>query len=148
MQPHTDGGRPLPRRTPISSTHFDAAKEHRLTIQRCPRDGFFFYPRSRCPHCLADDWTWEEMSGRGVVYAFTIDRVGHDPAQRARLPLVVAVIDLEEGARLTSNIVECAPEAVDVGMPVEVVFEDLGPETLIQFRPYQVSERIREGVSR
>ncbi len=75
------------------------------------------------------------MSGRGVVYAFTVDRIGHDPAQRSRLPLVVAAIELEEGPRMTSNVVECSPEEIRVGMAVEVVFEDLDRETLILFRP-------------
>ena len=135
MQPHSDAGRPLPRRTPTSQAFFDAAKAHRLDLQRCPRDGLFFYPRTRCPECLGDDWSWETLSGRGVVHAFTVDRVGHDPAQRPRLPLVVAIVELEEGPRLTSNIVDCAPESIEVGMPVEAVFEDLGPETLVQFRP-------------
>jgi len=135
MQPVSGDGRPLPRRTPISSAYFDAAKEHRLVLQRCPRDGVFFYPRTRCPECLGDDWSWETMSGRGVVYSFTVDRVGHDPAQRARLPLVIAIVELEEGPRLTSNIVECSPEEVDIGMSVEVVFEDFDRESLIQFRP-------------
>jgi len=75
------------------------------------------------------------MSGRGVVHAFTVDRVGHDPAQRSRLPLVVAAIELEEGPRMTSNVVECLPEEIRVGMAVEAVFEDLDRETLILFRP-------------
>lgn len=135
MQPMTEGGRPLPRRTPISAPFFDAARDEKLVLQRCPRDGFFYYPRTRCPECLGDDWEWEQVSGRGVVYAFTIDRVGHDPAQRGRLPLVVAAIDLEEGVRLTSNVVGCDPESVRVGMEVEVVFEDLERETLVLFQP-------------
>ena len=75
------------------------------------------------------------MSGRGVVHAFAIDRVGHDPAQRSRLPLVIAAVDLEEGPRLTTNIVGCAPEDVVVGMEVEVCFEDVGDESLIHFQP-------------
>jgi uncharacterized OB-fold protein len=135
MQPLASNGQPLPRRTPTSAVFFDAAREHRLVNQRCPRDGFFFYPRSRCPTCLGDDWSWETMSGRGVVHAFTVDRIGHDPAQRSRLPLVVAAIELEEGPRMTSNVVECSPEEIRVGLPVEVVFEDLDRETLILFRP-------------
>ncbi len=135
MQPLSGTGRPLPRRTPISSTYFDAAREHRLVLQKCPRDGFFFYPRNRCPACLGDDWSWQTPSGRGVVYAFTIDRVGHDPAQRSRLPLVVAVIELDEGPRMTANVLDCDPEEVEVGMRVEAVFEDLDRETLVQFRP-------------
>ena len=75
------------------------------------------------------------MSGRGVVHAFAIDRVGHDPAQRSRLPLVIAAVDLEEGPRLTTNIVGCAPEDVVVGMEVEVCFEDVDEESLVHFQP-------------
>ena len=135
MQPHSESGRPLPRRTPVSAPYFDAAREHRLVIQQCPRDGLFFYPRTRCPECLGDDWSWETMSGRGIVHAFAIDRVGHDPAQRPRLPLVIAAVDLEEGPRLTMNIVDCSPEDVVVGMEVEVSFEDVDDVSLIHFRP-------------
>ena len=104
-------------------------------MQRCPRDGFFFYPRNRCPSCLGDDWSWEEASGRGTVHAFTIDRVGHDPGQRERLPLVIAVIELEEGPRMTANVLECDPEEVEVGLAVEATFERIEGATLIQFRP-------------
>lgn len=134
-QPFNDEGRPLPRRTPTSAPYFDALREGRLRLQRCPRDGFFFYPRSRCPDCLGDDWSWEDVSGRGTVYSFTVDRVGLDPAQRSRIPLVIAIVELEEGPRLTSNVVGCTPEAVSVGLPVVATFEDLGSETLVHFQP-------------
>ena len=134
-QPMAGNGRPLPRRTPISAPYFDAAKQGQLVIPRCPRDGFFFYPRNRCPECLADDWVWEQVSGRGTLYAFTIDRVGHDPAQRSRLPLIVAAVDLDEGPRLTTNLVDCTPDDVEIGMPLEVAFEELDGEALILFKP-------------
>ncbi len=134
-QPFNDEGRPLPRRTPTSAPYFDAAREGRVRLQRCPRDGFFFYPRSRCPDCLGDDWAWEDVSGRGTVYSFTVDRVGLDPAQRRRIPLVIAIVELEEGTRLTTNLVGCKPEEVEVGLPVVATFEDLGPETLSHFQP-------------
>jgi uncharacterized OB-fold protein len=134
-QPFNDEGRPLPRRTPTSAPYFDALREGRLRLQRCPRDGFFFYPRSRCPDCLGDDWSWEDVSGRGTVYSFTVDRVGLDPAQRSRIPLVIAIVELEEGPRLTSNVVGCTPAAVSVGLPVVATFEDLGSETLVHFQP-------------
>ena len=134
-QPFAENGRPIPRRTPTSAPYFDAAREGKLRLQECPRDGFFFYPRSRCPKCLQDDWSWKDVSGRGEVYSYTVDRVGLDPAQRARLPLVVAIVELEEGPRLTTNIIGCEADAVSVGMSVEVSFEDLGRETLIHFKP-------------
>lgn len=134
-QPYAENGRPLPRRTPTSAPYLDAAREGRLHLQRCPRDGFFFYPRTRCPVCLGDDWVWEDVSGRGRVHSYTVDRVGLDPAQRERLPLVVAIVELEEGPRLTTNIVGCEPGAVSIGMTVEATFEDLGSETLVLFQP-------------
>lgn len=134
-QPFAENGRPIPRRTPVAAPFFDAAREGRLRLPRCPRDGFFFYPRSRCPVCLGDDWEWADASGRGKVLSHTVDRIGLDPTQRERIPLVIAIIELEEGPRLTSNVIECAPEAVRVGLEVEATFEDLGSETLVHFRP-------------
>ncbi len=135
-QPYDEAtGRPIPRRTPTSAPFFDAAREGRLRLQKCPRDGFFFYPRSACPHCLGEDWQWQDVSGRGTVYSYTVDRVGLDPTQRARLPLIVAIVELEEGPRMTTNLVGCAPEAVSVGQAVEATFEDLGKETLVHFQP-------------
>lgn len=134
-QPLASDGRPIPRRTPTSAPYFDAARAGKLVLQRCPRDGFFFYPRARCPVCLRDDWKWEPVSGRGTVYSFTVDRAGLDPAQRSQVPLVVAAVELEEGPRMTTRIVGCKPEDVSVGQRVEVRFEDLGSETLIHFAP-------------
>jgi len=133
MQPVSEDGRPIPWRTPISAPYFDAARVGRLILQRCPRDGFFAHPRQRCPTCLGDDWEWQELSGRGTLHSFTIDRVGHDPALAKECPLVVILVDLEEGPRIASRLVACPPEEVRIGMPVEVAFEDLGPESLIHF---------------
>lgn len=134
-QPFAENGRPIPRRTPTSAPYFDAARAGRLSLQKCPRDGFFFYPRSRCPECLQADWSWEDVSGRGTLYSYTVDRVGLDPAQRERIPLIVALVELDEGPRLTTNLVDCTPESISIGMTVSVTFEDLGEETLIHFRP-------------
>ena len=131
-------GRPLPWPNPTTQPFFDAASEGRLDLQRCPRDGFFFYPRSRCPGCLGDDWTWETVSGRGVVAAVTVDRLGHDPALAADVPYVVAIVALEEGPRMPARIVECDvddPGALRVGLPVEACFESIDAVTLVRFRP-------------
>ena len=130
-----EDGRPVPLPNPTTQPYFDAAREGRLVLQRCPRDGFFFYPRSRCPGCLGDDWEWEEVSGRGHVHAFTIDRIGHDAALASRAPFVIAVVELEEGPRLTSGIIGCALEDVHVDMPVEATYEHLTEATLIHFQP-------------
>jgi uncharacterized OB-fold protein len=131
----SETGRPLPIPNPTTRPYFDAAREHRLELQRCPRDGFFFYPRSHCPRCLGDDWEWQPVSGRGEVHAFTVDRIGHDPALAPQVPLAIAVVELEEGPRMTANIVGCEPEEIRVGQPLEVCFEDVDEHTLVHFRP-------------
>jgi len=128
-------GRPLPWPNPTTQPFFDAAAQGRLDLQRCPRDGFFFYPRSRCPECLSDDWTWQTVSGRGEVVAVTVDRLGHDPALRADVPYVVAIVALEEGPRMPARIVECDEDALRVGLEVEACFETIDDVTLVRFRP-------------
>jgi uncharacterized OB-fold protein len=134
-------GRPLPRAIPTTQPYFDAAREGRLRLQCCPRDGVFFYPRSHCPDCWQTDWEWNDMSGRGEVYSFTIDRIGHDPALAGDVPFVIALVTLEEGARVVANVVACAPEEVYVGMPVEATFESYTPAgggdavALLRFQP-------------
>ena len=72
---------------------------------------------------------------RETAYSYTVDRVGLDSTQRARLPLIIAIVELEEGPRMTTNLIGCAPEAVSVGQAVEATFEDLGKETLVHFQP-------------
>jgi uncharacterized OB-fold protein len=75
------------------------------------------------------------VSGRGEVHAFTVDRIGHDPALAPQVPLAIAVVELEEGPRMTANIVGCEPEEIRVGQPLEVCFEDVDEHTLVHFRP-------------
>ena len=128
-------GRPLPSPTPVSQPFFDAARRRELVLQRCPRHGFFHYPRSRCPYCLGDDWTWETASGRGELHAFTIDRVGHDPALADRIPFAIGVVELEEGPRMTANIVGCELDELRVGLPLKAVYEDVDETTLVRFAP-------------
>lgn len=135
MMRYANDGRPLPTPTDTSLPFFEGAREGKLVLQRCPRDGFFFYPRSRCPHCLSDDWQWETVSGRGSVHAFTIDRVGHDPALASQVPFAIAIVELEEGPRMSANIVGCDVDSVAVGMPVQASFEDIDDITLVRFQP-------------
>ena len=133
-------GRPLPRPAPSTLPFFEAAAEGRLALQRCPRDGLFYHPRTHCPSCWGTDFTWETLSGRGQVYSFTIDRVGHDPALRKDVPFAIALVELDEGPRVVANVVGCDVEDVCVGLPVEAVFETFTASggddvTLLRFRP-------------
>lgn len=114
---------------PPASEHakpfWDATRDRRLLLQYCREDEKpVHYPREVCPRCLGTELEWRRASGRGTVYAFTVNHVpgtasGHSP------PYVVALVDLEEGVRLMTNIVGCAPSDVRVGMGVAVTWEPL-----------------------
>jgi uncharacterized OB-fold protein len=127
---------PLPRPDKDSQAYWDAARRHELVLQRCSEcNRFRFYPRSICPYCLSDQFEWRRASGRGAIYSFTIIHRPPVPAFRDRVPYVLALIDLEEGVRMMSNVVDCDPHSVEIGMAVEVIFEDITEEiTLPKFR--------------
>jgi uncharacterized OB-fold protein len=127
--------RPLPVPDGDTKPYWDAAREHRLVIQRCQAcQQAIFYPRSLCPHCMSDQIAWLDASGKGTIYSYTV--VHRAPAQFAEdVPYVVALIDLAEGVRLMSNVVDCAPSDVRIGAPVEVTFDNVTPEiSLPKFR--------------
>jgi uncharacterized OB-fold protein len=127
--------KPLPKPTPTSRPFWEAAKRHELVLQRCDACArFIYYPRPRCPYCFADRLSWRRVSGRGAVYSFTIVRRASSRAF-ADGPYVLAVVELQEGVRMTTNIV-APPETVQVGMPVQAFFDDVTPEhTLVKFKP-------------
>ena len=131
--------KPVPVVNPWAKPFWDAARENKLIIQKCSDCGtYIFYPRIACPNCFSDNVAWVEASGRGTVYSYTIVENNAPSAFIADLPYVVAVIKLEEGVQLLSNIVGCAPGDVSCDMPVEVVFEKLTEDfTLPKFKPRQ-----------
>ena len=117
--------KPVPRPSPESLPYWQAAREHRLVIQHCDACGQYWFPPSQsCPHCLASNFSWSPVSGRGKVFSFvTYHRVYH-PAFAKEVPYVVALVELDEGPRLLTNIVGVPPEQVVCDMPVQVMFED------------------------
>ncbi|MHB1420296.1 MAG: Zn-ribbon domain-containing OB-fold protein [Bacillota bacterium] len=129
--------KPLPEPDSDSRYFWDQAREHRLVAQYCSScQSFFFYPRSFCPECLSPETEWKEVSGRGAVYTYTVVRRSPSPAFQQDVPYVLAVVELAEGIRLMTNVVGCPPESVKVGMPVEVVFEDVTANiSLPKFKP-------------
>jgi hypothetical protein len=129
--------KPLPRIDEESKGFWEACQRHELYLQRCRACGTFRHsPRALCPACLSSDTEWVRSSGRGTVYTFTVTYQNQAAGFRDELPYVLAYVELEEGVRLLTNIVGCAPDAVRIGMPVEVVFDDVTPEvTLPRFRP-------------
>jgi uncharacterized OB-fold protein len=123
-----DYNRPLPVPDGDTKPYWDAAKEHRLLIQRCQDcEQAIFYPRSLCPHCMSDRIDWIEATGKGRVYSYTVVHQS-PPAFADSVPYVVALIDLDEGVRLMSNVVGSPPAAVKIGARVEVEFDDVTPE--------------------
>lgn len=127
---------PPPPVTVETQPFWDASAEGRLVLPRCQRcSTVIWYPRSFCPECHSDGVDWFEASGRGTVYSFSIVRKGDGPFREAS-PYVLAYVELEEGPRLLTNIVDCDPEAVAIDQAVEVVFADTGKGTAVpRFRP-------------
>ena len=129
---------PLPVPSPETRPFWDAAKRHELVLPRCrPCGAFFYYPRGACPRCLSADLEWLPVSGRGTLHTFTVVARG-----QKGFPLgpayVLAIVELEEGPRMMTNLVDVAPDpaTIRIGMPVEVVFQDATPEiALPRFRP-------------
>ena len=116
---------------------WDAAREGRFLIRRCRSCGeAHHYPRPFCPTCWSDEVDWEDASGRATLYTWSTVFNNDLPPFNERLPYVVAAVDLAEGPRVMSNIVDCDPAALTVGMAVEVTFRSLTPEISAPvFRP-------------
>lgn len=127
--------RPRPALTRDNQFWFDAAKEHRLVIQRCAGCGALRHPpRPRCDKCGSYEWNELEASGRGTVYSYVVNHHPQIPA--FDYPLAVGLIELEEGTRLVADIVGIDPSEVSIDMPVEVEFIDHDPDlTLPAFHP-------------
>ncbi len=128
----------LPRPTPDSQPFWDALRRHELHLQRCRAcTQAFFYPRNVCPHCLSSDLEWFRSSGRGRLHTFVISHAApkNSPLEA---PFVIAIVELEEGPRLLTNLVgvEPDPRQIRCEMPVEIEFADVTDEfTLPRFRP-------------
>ena len=128
-------GIPLPRPTRLSRPHWEGCREGVLRVQRCRACGqFVFIPQPICTRCQADALDWVASSGRGVVYSYTV--VHRPPRPAFAAPYVVAIVELEEGWHMLSNLVDVAPDAVHVGMPVAVRFRAMSDAiTLPYFGP-------------
>ncbi len=137
------GERVLPAPAPLvlpEVKHFwDATAEGRLLLARCEDcQTLIWYPRPFCPSCASLKVGWFEASGRGSVYSFTVNRRGQADLSEYKDAgvYVLAYVELDEGPRMMTNIVECDPDTVKIGLRVEVVFHDTGQGTALpRFRP-------------
>ena len=116
-----------------------AANDGRFLVKHCNACGeYHFYPRPFCPHCWSTDVEWFEASGRATLYTWSVVHVNELPPFNERLPYVAALVDLEEGPRMMSNVVDCEFDELRADMPLEVVFQEVSDDpqfTLARFRP-------------
>lgn len=117
--------------------YWDAARAGNLLVKRCDDCGeIHFYPRPFCPRCWSTRVEWIEASGKATLYTWSVVYRNDLPPFPERVPYVAAVVDLEEGPRMQTNVVECDFDALRVGMPLEVVFRSTSETfTIPVFRP-------------
>jgi hypothetical protein len=140
MSGHRDAvltrGLPLPLPTRDSAPFYEAARRGELRFQQCRACGRFrHYPRPTCPACLSREHAWTRATGRGTVWTWTIVRGPTLPAFEPQLPYNVVDVLMEEGVHFVSQILDCPPDAIRAGLPVEAVFVPASEEiTLVKFR--------------
>jgi uncharacterized OB-fold protein len=132
-----DDAKPLPKPNADTRAFWKGCREHELRFQRCEHCGHVRWPPSTiCPVCHSDGADWMVSSGRGKVFTFVVYHQAYHPAFEGNLPYVVAIVELEEGPHLLTNIVGCPPDAVRCDMAVEVIWDDVTEAfSLPKFQP-------------
>jgi uncharacterized OB-fold protein len=132
-----DAGKPRPRISPDNAPFWDGCRRHELQLPFCAACGKAHLPPGPvCPFCFDDRLDWRRASGRGTVTSFTVVHQPWFPAFKAEIPYNVVQVELAEGPRLAANLVAAPNTALHIGLPVEVVFDDVAPDlTLPRFKP-------------
>jgi uncharacterized OB-fold protein len=126
----------LPLITTSNKPFWDAARRHELVIYKCRNCGAAYSQVTACTACDKPDMAWVKVGGKGEVFTFCVYHQPFHPAWKDDIPYNVAYVKLDEGPLLMTNIVGCANEDIHIGIPVEVVFEDINEQvTLLKFRP-------------
>lgn len=129
-------GRPLPHPSDLSRPHWQGGREGRLLVQRCDAcGGYVFVPRIACTHCFADALRWVESAGLGTVYSYTI--VHRAPHPGFEPPYCAAIVELDEGWHMLTNIVATPLDEIRVGMRVLVRFDEIDGAVLPMFAPVE-----------
>jgi uncharacterized protein len=130
--------KPMPEPTPVTEPFWNALREHKIRIQYSPSsDRYVFYPRVLAPRTLADDLEWREISGEGTLYTFTVADRPTAPPWADSLPQLLAIVEWDEGPRLSTEMVNVDPSELRVGMRVKPVFCDYPDNdiTLLRYEP-------------
>ncbi len=140
-----DTQKPTPVIQPWTEEFWKATKQSKLLIQQCNDcNSNIFFPKKVCPECWSENLSWIESSGKANVYTYTVMLDMVEPKFMGDLPYVIAMVDLEEGIRMTTRVVNCKPENVSIGMNVEVVFQDVSKDCALPlFQPVDTSLRIK-----
>lgn len=129
--------KPLPVVSDFNRPFWEGARAHEFCLQHCNSCDKVWAPNGPvCPHCFSQDYKWEKMSGTGKIASWVVFHKLYHPGFAKDLPYNVAFVELKEGPRIIANIVSVKNEDLKIGMPVEVVFEDINDEISIpKFRP-------------
>lgn len=132
----TKYAKPLPAMTGLAGEFYGWCRKGELRFQRCTDcHAWRHVPREMCPSCASANWSWEQSSGRGRVFTWTVATRAIHPAFQEDVPYAAIVVEMDEGVRLLSTVLGCEPDELLVDMPVEVVFDPVTPEvTLPKFR--------------
>jgi uncharacterized protein len=127
---------PAPALTELSRPFWDALKGGQLTFQRCKACHHAWLPaRSECPNCLGEDWQRDSAKGGASLVSWVVYRIAYDPAFESRLPYTVAVVQLDEGPRMISNVVQADPASLRIDQPLRLTIEDEGEFAVPRFEP-------------
>jgi uncharacterized protein len=130
---------PRPDPDALTSPFWEGCLEHRLLIQRCRNcRHYIHWPRPVCRFCLSTDLIAEEVSGRASLYSYTLVNQAFHPYYLAKLPYLLATVELVEQPKLMffTRLTECSEDTIQIGSPMEVVYEDAAPDlTFALFRP-------------
>jgi len=127
--------KPLPVATATSKPFWEALTRHEVQIQQCADcRAWIYYPRAFCPGCLSPQLEWKQISGEGTLYTFTISRRPTAPFWADEVPQLIAVVELDEGPRLTSTLCNMEEDDIRVGMRLRPVFDDVSGKNVTLLR--------------
>ncbi len=122
----------LPSPDAETQPFWDGCKHGEFLLRHCNSCGRdHYYPRPFCPHCWSDDVAWTPAAGTGTVYTYSVVHVNDLPPFNERVPYVAAIVELDEGPRVMTNVEGVAPDAVRIGMRVSVVFKPISDDVTI-----------------
>ena len=129
--------KPIPVPSAESQAYWDGLRDRKLLMPRCDACGKYWFPPSLlCPHCNETKWTWTSTSGRGRIFSYVVYHRVYHPGFAEEVPYAVAVIELDEGPRMVSNVIGIAPDKLTCDLRVEVVYQPITDTvTLPKFKP-------------